>query len=209
MKKIYLHPLPVRIWHWANVFLIIMLMLTGIQLRIPDIVSFPQYGVAVALHKYLGYLLTLSFLFWLFYYLLTGGMRKHYIPGTGDIKGIPKQAIYYVYTFFRGGQNPFAPSPDVKFNSLQKLAYLSVMFLLMPVIIITGVLFSDILFFFRYIDIIGGLRVLDAIHVITGYCFLLYLIVHIYMSSLGENITAYVRSMITGYAEEPDDENKS
>jgi len=60
MKKIYLHPLPVRIWHWSNAFLIIMLMLTGIQLRIPDIVPFPQYGVVVALHKYLGYLLTLS-----------------------------------------------------------------------------------------------------------------------------------------------------
>jgi len=50
--------------------------------------------------------------------------------------------------------------------------------------------------------------VLDAIHVITGYCFLLYLIVHIYMSSLGKGITTYVRSMITGYAEEPDDEGK-
>jgi len=52
------------------------------------------------------------------------------------------------------------------------------------------------------------LRSLDAIHVITGYCFVLYLIVHIYMSSLGKGIATYVKSMITGYAEEPDDENK-
>ncbi|MDD5244268.1 MAG: cytochrome b/b6 domain-containing protein [Syntrophorhabdaceae bacterium] len=209
MKKIYLHPLPVRIWHWSNAFLIIMLILTGIQLRIPDIVPFPQYGVVVALHKYLGYLLTLSFLFWLSYYLFTRGMGKHYILSTGDMKGIPKQALYYTYTFFRGGKNPFTPSPDAKFNPLQKVSYSSVMFILMPVIIITGILFSNILFFFWYIDMIGGLRVLDAIHVIAGYCFVLYLIVHIYMSSLGKNITTYVKSMITGYAEEPDDENKS
>ncbi len=209
MKKVYLHPLPVRIWHWTNAFLIIMLMLTGIQLRVPDIIPFPQYGVTVALHKYLGYLLTLSFLFWLFYYLFTRGMGKHYILNAGDLRGIPKQALYYLYTYFTNKRSPFTPSPDAKFNPLQKLAYSSVMFLLMPVVIITGILFSDILFFFQYIDMVGGLRVLDAIHVITGYCFLLYLIVHVYMSSLGKNITTYVRSMITGYAEEPDDENKS
>ncbi|MBP6940379.1 MAG: cytochrome b/b6 domain-containing protein [Syntrophorhabdaceae bacterium] len=208
MKKIYLHPLPVRIWHWANAFLIIMLMLTGIHLRIPDITSFPQYGTTVALHKYLGYLLALSFLFWLFYYLFTKGLGKHYIINIVDLKGIPKQALYYLYTYFTQGKPPFTPTPGAKFNPLQKLAYSSVMFLLMPVIIITGILFSDILFFFRYIDMVGGLRVLDAIHVITGYCFLLYLIVHIYMSSLGKGITTYVRSMITGYAEEPDDEGK-
>jgi len=52
------------------------------------------------------------------------------------------------------------------------------------------------------------LRSLDAIHVIWGYCLVLYLIVHIYMSSLGNGIATYVKSMITGYAEEPDDENK-
>ena len=207
MKKTYLHPLPVRIWHWSNAFLIIMLILTGIQLRVPDIAPFPQYGVAVALHKYLGYLLTLSFLFWLSYYLFTRGMGKHYIPGTRDMKGIPKQALYYLYTFFKGGENPFAPSPDAKFNPLQKIAYSSVMFILIPGIIVTGILYSDILFFFRYINMIGGLRTLDAIHVITGYCFVLYLVVHIYMSSLGTHITTYVKSMITGYAEEHDDRN--
>jgi Ni,Fe-hydrogenase I cytochrome b subunit len=33
MKKIYLHPLPVRIWHWINAICFIILIITGLQIR--------------------------------------------------------------------------------------------------------------------------------------------------------------------------------
>ncbi len=41
MKRIYLHPLPLRIWHWANALMVILLIITGIQLRIPGIAALP------------------------------------------------------------------------------------------------------------------------------------------------------------------------
>ena len=37
-NMIYLHPLPVRIWHWLNALGIVTLCITGIQIR------FPEYG---------------------------------------------------------------------------------------------------------------------------------------------------------------------
>jgi len=34
MNRIYLHPLPVRIWHWINAIACAMLFLTGVQIRL-------------------------------------------------------------------------------------------------------------------------------------------------------------------------------
>ena len=32
-QKVYLHPLPVRIWHWLNALGFLLLIITGFQLR--------------------------------------------------------------------------------------------------------------------------------------------------------------------------------
>ncbi len=201
MSKLYLHPLPLRIWHWANACIVLVLIMTGIQLRVPSIQILHDYRYVVLLHKYFGYAMAGSFLFWFFYYLATGGLTKHYLMGLQDVKSMPQQALYYVLHIFRGEKNPFVPTPDSKFNSLQKLAYSSVMLVFVPIIVITGVLFSDILFFFSWIKALGGLRILDAVHVAAAYVFILYLLVHLYMATLGPKLHSHIKGMITGYEE--------
>jgi thiosulfate reductase cytochrome b subunit len=106
---------------------------------------------------------------------------------------------------FKHQKSPFTPSSQERFNPLQKIAYLSVMLIFTPVILVTGILFSDIVCFLGIINYIGGLRILDAIHVATGYVFFLYLIVHLYMSTLGHRVVSHVIAMITGYVEEGDE----
>jgi len=204
MKKIFLHPLPIRIWHWINAGLIVFLIITGIQLRFPWVSLF-QYGHAVYLHKVAGYILVGSFFYWFAYYLIAGGFNKHYMFHKRDMKGTMGQASYYALSMFKGGKSPFTPSTNERFNPLQKIAYLSVMLVLTPVILFTGILFSDIVYFFNFINYIGGVRILDALHVATGYAFLLYLIVHLYMSTLGYRIISHIKAMITGYGEEHDE----
>ena len=199
MSNVYLHPLPIRIWHWLNAFIIFVLILTGLQLRVPSIQIISNYRAVVLIHKYFGYAMCLSFLFWLIYYLVTGGIKKHYIIRIRDIKAMPNQIIYYSFSIFKGRKNPFDPSPDNKFNPLQKLAYSSVMFIFTPIIAFTGVMFSDILMFFSWIEAIGGIRVLDAIHVAAAYIFVFYLLVHLYMATLGKRFYTHIKAMITGY----------
>ena len=99
---------------------------------------------------------------------------------------------------FQGQSNPFTASEEEKFNVLQKISYGAVMFILVPVIIITGILFDNILSFSQVINAIGGLRILDVIHVITGYLLVLFLVIHMYMATLGKTVTSYLKSMITG-----------
>ncbi len=202
MKRIYLYTLPIRIWHWVNGAIIMLLLLTGFQLRVSEAAIFSEYGFVVSFHKYLGFALTASFVFWLIYYLVTGGLWRHYIMKPKDLKGTAIQAAYYGFNIFRGRANPFVPSPEEKFNPLQKISYFSVMAIFTPVVIITGILFSDVVYFADAIRFLGGLRILDAIHVAAGYIFIIYLIVHIYMCTLGPTIFAHIKAMITGFEEE-------
>jgi thiosulfate reductase cytochrome b subunit len=208
MTRVRLHTLPIRVWHWTNAFLILVLILTGIQLRIPGLTLFGTYGNSVWLHKYAGFFAAGSSLFWFIYAVGSGALWRHYLPRPSDLKGMAKQAAFYGYHVFRGEENPFKPSPDKKFNPMQKLAYFGMMLFVTPVIVVTGVFFSDILYFLSYIEAIGGLRVLDAIHVAAAYAFLLYLLVHLYMGTLGRTIFAHTKAMIVGYEEEDEEEER-
>jgi thiosulfate reductase cytochrome b subunit len=203
MTKVRLHTLPIRVWHWTNALLIVFLILTGIQLRAPDLALFGSYSNAVWLHKYAGFGATGTFIFWLLYVLFSGAFWRHYVLRPSDVKRMPKQAAFYGFTIFRGKENPFTASPRNKFNPMQKMAYFSMMVFVTPVIVITGIFFSDILYFLPQIEAIGGLRILDATHVAAAYLFLLYLLVHLYMATLGHSLFAHFKAMIVGYEEEP------
>lgn len=63
VEKIYLQPTPVRIWHWLNAFCIIILTITGAQIRFPEYVNlFGTYKSAIMLHNTAGIVATCSFL---------------------------------------------------------------------------------------------------------------------------------------------------
>jgi len=213
MKKVFLHTLTIRIWHWINALIVIALMITGIQLRAPGIegiarkmaVWIPEYSMAVLIHKYIGYAMALSFLFWLLYIIASGSFRTHYILRPADLPTLVKQALYYIFGVFQGSENPFTPTAEGKFNPLQKIAYGSVMLVITPLILVTGILFSDIFLFRGVIDWLGGIRLLDALHVLASYLFLLNLIVHLYMCTMGHHIFDHVKAMILGFEEMPDE----
>ena len=205
MKRIYLHPLPLRIWHWVNAFLGIILLITGIQLRLPGIASLQPHNTPLLVHRYVGWAMAASFFFWLLYSLISRHLSRQYGIRGRDLKGVFRQAKFYLVSIFKGEENPFRPTPDEKFNPLQKVAYGAIMCIFAPVLVITGVLLNDKLFFREYIlqwDVVG---VLDALHVMGAYVFALYLIVHIYMATLGRTATSHIRAMIMGYEEEPDE----
>ncbi|MHB8110557.1 MAG: cytochrome b/b6 domain-containing protein [Syntrophorhabdaceae bacterium] len=198
-NNIPLHPLPIRIWHWVNALIILALIITGAELRFTGIKIFADYNFVVAVHKYAGYALTISFLVWIAAYQILGGFAGHYLVSVRDLRSLPAQISYYIYGIFRGGPNPFNPAPEMRFNVLQKFTYSFMMFFAMPLIIITGILFGNIMQFYKMLHAIGGLRALDAVHVSVGYLFVIYLMVHLYMSTLGKSIFSHTKSIITGH----------
>lgn len=201
-KRTYLHPLPLRMWHWVNALIVTLLLVTGIQLRVAGIPDLPLHSTALIIHRYAGWAMVASCIFWLVYSLASDHLGRHYKLRRRDIKGIFSQVKFYVWSIFKGEGNPHRPSPDEKFNPLQKLAYGAIMCIFMPVLVVTGLLFSDVLFVRRYILLWNVVKLLDAIHVVGAYLFALYLVVHIYMATLGRTPFSHIKAMIVGYEDE-------
>ena len=175
MKRTYLHPLPLRVWHWVNALVVTLLLITGIQLRVAGIPGLPPHSTVLIIHKYAGWVMVASWVVWLIYSLASNHLGRHYKLKRGDIDGIFSQTKFYIWATFKGEENPFRPSPDEKFNPLQKLAYGATMCILTPVLMITGLLFSDVLSVRKYILLWNIAKFLDAAHTIGAYLFALSL----------------------------------
>jgi len=70
-EKIYLHPIPERIWHWIHAILIIFLIISGIQIHWPGSFKvFGGYSNGISVHNWAGILLVCDFFLWLLYNLI-------------------------------------------------------------------------------------------------------------------------------------------
>ena len=204
MKRIYLHPLPVRIWHWINASSFIALIVTGLQIRYRDMLGLMSFKTAVDIHNIFGFALIGNFALWLLYYLISRNL-KVYVPAFSPrkfLEGSIRQALYYGYGIFVGDPNPHHPSPESKFNPMQQMAYLNIMALFLPLQILTGLMMWDITRFSGWISLAGGIRMVDTAHVLLFLFFSSFLFVHIYLATLGHTTTAHIKAMFTGYEEE-------
>lgn len=206
-KMVYLQPIPVRIWHWVNAFGIITLILTGAQIRFPEkIAILGSYKTAIEVHNFAGLAVAVSFAFWFFYYkMVKNTLDKLYIPNEQDIKhGLVRQLLYYCFWYFMGKPSPFHATPDEKFNPMQKSAYLAVMFVLVPLVGLTGILLMNVTPLRVLILASGGLKVIVAVHFLLACSLLAFLCTHVYLATLGATPLAYFKPMIFGWEEVED-----
>ena len=142
MSKLYVNPLPVRIWHWANVFLFIVLIVTGVQIRYLDLFSLMSFRTAVVVHNWVAFALIGNFFIWLLFYLFSDKNRAYH-PEFNIIKLATssfRQMQYYGYGMFKGERSPHHMDPYDKFNPLQRMLYQILMLFLLPLQFATGLL---------------------------------------------------------------------
>ena len=207
MQRVYVHPLPVRLWHWINAVGFVLMILTGVQLRYVGLIDVISFRAAVQLHNWIGVVLIANFLIWFFFYLFTDKITVYH-PELNPRKyflGSYRQVLYYGYGMFKGDPNPHHISAYAKFNPVQSMLYQIVMLLLVPVQFYTGILLWDVKRFSAQVEFFGGIRVVDTIHVLIFIFFVAYVLIHPYLGTLGASRLAQYKSMWTGYEELPDD----
>ena len=214
MHKLYIHPLPVRIWHWTNALGFVILIVTGLQLRYVGLIDLMSFRTAVEVHNWVGFVLAANFFVWLFFYLLSDKIKVYHpeLSPTKYFRASFKQMYYYGYGIFKGEPNPHQVSVYRKFNSMQSMMYQIIMMLLLPLQFYTGLLLWDVGRFSSTVEMFGGVRVVDTVHVLLFIFFTGFIFGHIYLASLGHTPTAHFESMITGYEEvegEPAEEGTS
>ena len=196
-ELVYVTPMPVRIWHWLNAFGIVTLCVTGLQIRFPDYINiFGAYKAAIRLHNTAGTVVSVSYMLWLIYYMVVArSLIKLYVPTREELtSGILRQAYFYFLTYFLGKPNPHHSTPESKFNPMQKAAYVVIMFILLPMVIFTGVLLMYVAPLRELLLLLGGIKMLVGTHFLLACCFTAFLFVHIYLATSAAAVAAGARA---------------
>ena len=209
MTRLYVNPLPVRIWHWTNALGFVVLILTGLNIRYADVVALMSFHSAVTLHNYTGAVLIANYFIWLCFYLFTDKITVYHpeLDPKKYFRDSLKQAMYYGYGIFRGQPNPHHVSAYHKFNALQSTMYQIIMMMLVPIQFYTGILLWNLDRFAGTVEFLGGVRVVATVHVVLFIFFTAFIFGHVYLASLGHTPLGHFKAMITGY-EEVDEQAK-
>lgn len=194
-----------RFWHWTQAVLILLLAITGFEIH--GSLEFLGYRQAVVLHNAAatGFLVLIAFaVFWHF----TTGEWRQYVPTRRLLKA---QVEYYLTGIFRDAPHPTRKTAANKLNPLQKLVYLGLKVLVIPVMVISGLLYM----FYRYPQNhastllgAGQLRTVAVLHTAGAFFLIAFVIGHIYLTTTGTTPLSNFRAMLTGHEglhHEPED----
>jgi thiosulfate reductase cytochrome b subunit len=204
----YLYPKWLRLWHLINALAIIVLIYTGISIKytgmekaslLMDLVK------AVRWHNTAAIILIASYIIYVICNIFTENGKYYRIEKRNFWSDLGKQLRYSFYGRSKGEKHPFPVTTERKFNPLKKLFYVLTMYVVMPLLILSG-----LGLFFPEVNInrifgVSGLILTDILHITMGFFIVAFLIIHIYTSTLGPKPTSLFRGIITGY-HEPDDE---
>lgn len=205
MSKVYIYKGFERFWHWSQASLIMFLAVTGFEVHGTfDIFGFEK---AVAFHRTASWLLLGLIVISIFWHFTTGEWRQ-YIPTTKNLK---EQIRYYLVDMFKGKQHPTKKTQLRKLNPLQRLVYLSFKLVLIPMTLISGIMYMLYKSFDENNIVIVEDYPLEDIafwHTLGAILLIVFLVVHVYMTTTGETPTSNIKAMVTGY-EDLEDEPKT
>lgn len=193
--RFYLYTRYERFWHWLQAALIACLLVTGFEVH--GSLTLLGYQKAVTIHAALGVTWLIAFAFFVFW-VATTGEWKQYVPTTKKMFEVMR---YYAYGIFTGQAPPCPKSPQAKHNPLQRLTYLALAAILLPFMMLTGLLY------YTYNDWpalgLGSWRLsgVALAHLIGAFAVLVFLVVHVYMTTTGRTPLEHVRAMVTGWEE--------
>lgn len=177
----------------------------------PSVRAFPTWmtvpgaqwlAMARRWHFFFAWLLVINGVAYLLYALASRHLSRDLIPTRRDWRSLGQSIWDHVR--FRHPQGDEAK----RYNILQKLAYLSVIFGLFPLVIVAGLAMSPGLnaLLPGWIDIFGGRQSARTVHFIAAWALVAFVFIHVFeviVSGLWNNL----RSMITGRYRVPAEES--
>ena len=153
--------------------------------------SYYDLGTARVVHFFFAWILTTTLLVWLIAGLVNGHIRRDLAPRVSDLRKLPRDVVDHAKLKFHHTR---------EYNTLQKMAYGGVLFVLLPLMIITGLAMSpsmdSVLPWLN--GILGGRQTARTIHFTVMALLVLFFIVHILMILAAGPINE-LRSIITGW----------
>ncbi len=253
-ERVYRHRWPVRLAHWFNVPILLILIMSGLQIfnahpalywgdrsdrdhplvairpaRAEDgelrgvttivghrfdttgvlgysdgrIRAFPAWATIpnatwLAMgrqwHLFFAWLFVLNGVGFALYAYGSRHLSRDLVPTTADLRALPQSLKDHVLLRHPTGE------ASRRYNVLQKLAYLGVLFGLAPLIVLTGLTMSPTLdtAFPWLLPLFGGRQSARTIHFMACFAFVGFLVIHLSQVML-TGVLNNIRSMITGW----------
>lgn len=199
-EKLYLYPIWVRVWHWSNMTLFILLIITGLSMQYAGLeMKFIRFDIAVSIHNISGVLVTMLYAVYILGNIFTDNGKNYKIRRKGFIDRMIKQFRYYSIGVFKNEISPYPARKGSKFNPLQLFSYIVVMYLFFPFLIITGfaLLYPETIL--PMVFGISGIQLTAIFHILLGFFLSIFMLVHVYFCTMGTKPTSHFKSMINGY----------
>jgi Ni/Fe-hydrogenase b-type cytochrome subunit len=220
----YRHRLPTRIWHWVNALTVFVMLMSGLMIfnahprlywgqyganfdhawlefssrPFPGWATIPStYNLAAARRWHLAFawVLVAGLVLFLLVSLWNRHVQRDLAPRAGEL------APRHVWDDIRDHARLRFPRGDaaLRYNVLQKISYAAVIFLLIPLMVLSGLAMSPALdaAWPWLLDLFGGRQSARSIHFLCAMALLAFIVVHLLMVLLAGPINE-VRSMITG-----------
>ncbi|MDI7922164.1 cytochrome b/b6 domain-containing protein [Ferirhizobium litorale] len=160
----------------------------------PSALTVPSYrdlATGRVIHFFFAWLLVGTLLLWLVAGLFNGHIRRDLLPKGRDLRALPNDVLSHLRFRFSHGQ---------RYNPLQKLSYFTVIFALLPLMVLTGLTMSPGMdaAWPWLLEIFGGRQTARSLHFAVACLLVLFFLVHIAMVVAAGPINE-LRSMITGW----------
>lgn len=188
-----------RFWHWTLALSTSFLLLTGLEIHYTGQIHIFGLKAASFLHNISAIIFFINSFISLVYYISSKRI-KMFLPGRYQLWfQIVDQLKYYSYGIFTGKHKHHSKKHmDSKLNPLQQVTYLLLLNILLPLQIVTGVLMWSVDKFEYVSQRLGGYNLIAPIHTAGSWSFLIFLILHIYLTTTGTTPLSNIKSMLTG-----------
>jgi thiosulfate reductase cytochrome b subunit len=254
VERVYRHRLPIRISHWLNVPILIILIMSGLQIfnahpalywddrsdrehpflsirpmktesgemrGITTILgykfdttgvlgysdgkrrAFPAWATIPSAkilamgrqwHLFFAWALVINGLFFMTYAWLSRHVTRDLAPTGKDLRGIGKAVKDHIVLRHPKGEEA------KRYNVLQKLAYVVILFVVAPLIVLTGLTMSPTIdtAFPWLLTLFGGRQAARTIHFIACFTFVGFIVIHV-LEVILTGFFNNIRSMVTGW----------
>ena len=182
-----------------NALLCLILILTGLSIQFSNPTITVKFSAAVAIHSVGGVLLSINYAIFFIGNLFTVNGTYYVIELKGYFKRLKIQFYYYTVGVFKKEKVPFPVTLDSKFNPLQQFSYVAIMYVVIPMAIVSGLglLYPEITV--NSLLGISGLDYTDLLHLFCGFIITIFMCVHIYFCTFGKTAISNFKSIINGY----------
>jgi thiosulfate reductase cytochrome b subunit len=151
-------------------------------------------------HLFFAWIFVFNGIAYVAYTIFSGHLRRDLLPHKAELRGIGGSIRDHLLLRHPAGE------AAKRYNVLQNLVYLAVIFVLLPLIVLAGLGMSPRLdaLFGGWVGFLGGRQSARTLHFIAAFGLLAFVAVHVFeviVTGLWNNL----RSMITGWYRLPED----